>query len=322
VKIDHDITDLIFKEIQYQIRVEQKRLEDELLVKLATVNRIWSDDLTRSLYMPRQVNVIAEGNDLVIFSPYDAGFVAEIKTNIPVGDRIFDRDKVAWVIGGKHSTAVKDLIFKYYQQVVTMPDVKVQDSPIIKWFEVRYIGQSLSRDNGEKYAFGKVNDSWVIVFPESVLREYFHSSGEKPTEQDSLYSMLGLSLMSNTNDIKSAYWRMAKQWHPDVCKEKDAQAVFMRINHAYEILNNPAKRVRYDAGLALQNTLDKKYNKEGVEYNGYRAPLRCGNIQCEGQEAASRFTVSKILQWQDIKNDKGLTLTVSWVNDKAVETWI
>jgi len=60
------------------------------------------------------------------------------------------------------------------------------------------------------------------------------------------YEVLGLSKSASDIDIKKAYRSLAKKYHPDVNKEKDAEAKFKEINEAYEVLSDPNKKATYD----------------------------------------------------------------------------
>jgi len=61
-----------------------------------------------------------------------------------------------------------------------------------------------------------------------------------------LYGMLGLSSRATQADIKSAYRRLARKFHPDVSASPDANARFAKINEAYQVLSDPARRAVYD----------------------------------------------------------------------------
>jgi molecular chaperone DnaJ len=60
------------------------------------------------------------------------------------------------------------------------------------------------------------------------------------------YEVLGLSRNASEEDIKRAFRRLARQYHPDVNKDKDAEARFKEVNEAYEVLSDPQKRQMYD----------------------------------------------------------------------------
>ncbi|RDU64821.1 DnaJ C-terminal domain-containing protein [Helicobacter sp. MIT 14-3879] len=64
--------------------------------------------------------------------------------------------------------------------------------------------------------------------------------------EKSLYSTLGVSQNASSEEIKKAYRKLARQYHPDVNKQKDAEEKFKEINAAYEILSDEKKRAQYD----------------------------------------------------------------------------
>ncbi|HXW66617.1 MAG TPA: J domain-containing protein [Thermoplasmata archaeon] len=63
------------------------------------------------------------------------------------------------------------------------------------------------------------------------------------------YEVLGLAKTASPEEIKQAYRRLARQYHPDVAKEnpKAAEEKFKELSEAYEVLADPEKRRRYDA---------------------------------------------------------------------------
>ena len=60
------------------------------------------------------------------------------------------------------------------------------------------------------------------------------------------YAILGLKRDATADDIKAAYRRLARKYHPDVSKEKDAEEKFKEMAEAYETLKDPEKRAAYD----------------------------------------------------------------------------
>lgn len=61
------------------------------------------------------------------------------------------------------------------------------------------------------------------------------------------YKTLGVARDATQDDIKGAYRKLARKFHPDVSKEKDAEARFKEIGEANEVLKDPEKRAAYDA---------------------------------------------------------------------------
>lgn len=61
------------------------------------------------------------------------------------------------------------------------------------------------------------------------------------------YQVLGVSRTASDEEIKKAFRKLARQYHPDVAKnKKEAEEKFKEINEAYEVLSDPAKRKKYD----------------------------------------------------------------------------
>lgn len=61
-----------------------------------------------------------------------------------------------------------------------------------------------------------------------------------------LYEVLEVSKSASTDEIKNAYRKLAKKYHPDLNKEPGAEEKFKEVQEAYEILSDENKRARYD----------------------------------------------------------------------------
>ncbi|MEL7433195.1 MAG: DnaJ domain-containing protein [Chloroflexota bacterium] len=60
------------------------------------------------------------------------------------------------------------------------------------------------------------------------------------------YDVLGVARNASKDDIKKAFRKLARQYHPDVSQEANAEDKFKEINEAYEVLSDDQKRQRYD----------------------------------------------------------------------------
>ena len=60
------------------------------------------------------------------------------------------------------------------------------------------------------------------------------------------YKILNVKKTAEKDEIKKSYRRLARKYHPDVSKEKDAETRFKEVNEAYEVLGDKKKRAQYD----------------------------------------------------------------------------
>ena len=60
------------------------------------------------------------------------------------------------------------------------------------------------------------------------------------------YEVLGVNKNSSADEIKRAYRKLAKKYHPDVNKEPDAEEKFKEVQEAYEVLSDANKKAAYD----------------------------------------------------------------------------
>lgn len=259
-----------------------------------------------------------------IVTPYMGSFVSELKASVPASNRSYDQTTRCWTVSAAYGQTVGALIAKCFGQWVDVPQIKTV--PLLGIIELLYLGQSKDRGNGVKTAMGwtqaqgQLVGGWNVIFPEKTLKAYFDpTTEEKPVDRPSkatYYETLGIKPYADTEQIKTGYRRMVKQWHPDVCKDPDAHEIFIGIQKAYEVLSNPKTKARYDVGLKMSAGLNMPKPKSVKEYLEeqipYRAPLKCGNLLCEYKALGIKKTVSKILQWEDIYNGQGQVLVSSW----------
>lgn len=67
------------------------------------------------------------------------------------------------------------------------------------------------------------------------------------------YEVMGVDKNATPEDIKRAHRKMARKYHPDVSKEKNAEAQFKAVAEAYDVLKDPEKRAAYDEAALNQH---------------------------------------------------------------------
>lgn len=68
----------------------------------------------------------------------------------------------------------------------------------------------------------------------------------RAVEYKDYYSIMGVARDASQDEIRRAYRKLARKYHPDVSKEPDAEDRFQEMQEAYEVLKDPEKRAAYD----------------------------------------------------------------------------
>src|SRR5579859_4885743 len=83
-----------------------------------------------------------------------------------------------------------------------------------------------------------------------------------------LYSLLGLAPGATPADIKRAYRRLARRYHPDINPgDRAAESLYKRISEAYETLVDPERRRTYDAGEAPRPPMASTFEFTGFDFS-------------------------------------------------------
>lgn len=281
---------------------------------------------------PPQISIGICGGDYSVKFPFDRAFLDRFKAAIPATQRGWNSDLKAWIVAPSAIEKTKALLEENWQTTVEIPVIEAQPAQIIeKTFTLEYLGACRDR-GGYSSAYGCVNGQWVTEFSETVLREFFDDQGEiqtSPNSSQTLYRVLLIEESATDHEIRSAYRRLARQWHPDVCKEDNAAEMFRKIKDAYETLMDPAQRKRYNAGLYFERQAAERDHTAKIHSRlryatGYRSPLRCGDVTAQGSVKLGRFVVSKILRWQDTVNDQNQVMVSTWPAgaDKFTVIWV
>lgn len=123
-------------------------------------------------------------------------------------------------------------------------------------------------------------------------------------EKRDYYEVLGLTKSASQDEIKKAYRALAKKYHPDVSKEKDAESKFKEVQEAYDVLNDPQKKANYDqfghAGANGGNPFEGFSGFGGSGFSDFSdifssffggSQRRRGNESTRGEDLEMRMTI-------------------------------
>jgi curved DNA-binding protein len=113
-------------------------------------------------------------------------------------------------------------------------------------------------------------------------------------EYQDYYQILGVDRDASQGDIQKAFRKLARKYHPDVSKERNASDKFKKINEAYEVLKDPEKRKRYDAlGRNWQQGQEFRpppgWEKQFFDFGGERAGGASFHFEGGGGDFSSFF---------------------------------
>ncbi len=156
------------------------------------------------------------------------------------------------------------------------------------------------------------------------------------------YNLLGVDRKASQKDIKQAYRKLARQYHPDVNPgDASAQEKFKEINEAYEVLSDPDKRKKYDMLGADWNRYQQRGGTGGFDWGQYTrggaggasgAPGNFGNGDFSdffeslfgglgGQRPRSGPTsTAQVGRGRDIESPVDVTLRESFTGSKRIVT--
>lgn len=86
-----------------------------------------------------------------------------------------------------------------------------------------------------------------------------------------MYAVLGVNRAATSNEIKSAYRRLARKYHPDVNSDPAAQSKFAQINEAYHTLIDPERRKTYDRTGSVSSSTYARQTNSGATRAARRA---------------------------------------------------
>lgn len=124
------------------------------------------------------------------------------------------------------------------------------------------------------------------------------------------YEVLGVNVDSTTSEIKSAYRKLARKYHPDINKDADAIEKFKDITQAYETLSNPQKREQYNTlkGFFKSEPQTTSSKKAEEEYRQNQNKTYNSDIKTKSKKADYKTCSQKNRKTNSISFLKGLKL--------------
>ena len=77
------------------------------------------------------------------------------------------------------------------------------------------------------------------------------------------YAILGIKIKADQKEIKEAFYKLSKEYHPDISNDETSLKKFREVAEAYEVLGNPVKRKEYDDKMGF-NTRYIKFPKKNI----------------------------------------------------------
>jgi hypothetical protein len=179
-------------------------------------------------------------------------------------------------------------------------------------YDVTYIGWPKARANGEFVSSGMLADgSWGLDLPMEVMRAYFEN--RDPAEQEAqvptgpigpgFYGVLMIPQAATADELKAAFRKLSKMYHPDLSDAPDAATLFINLKKAYDTLSDPALRAKHDAILRMTSTssdyapLTTNVVLGASTTSNWGPTYRCGKITIQGTTFGGNVRVQKITGW-------------------------
>jgi len=124
------------------------------------------------------------------------------------------------------------------------------------------------------------------------------------------YEILGVTPDASQTEIKEAYYKLSKIYHPDIAPDESSLKTFRELTEAYDVLNNIKSRKLYDKGAVVKPKVEGEYDaSKSAFYEGLFKQKIKPEVKKEGmpvqfsydQYCAERYTERRDEVWQ-IKN--------------------
>ena len=113
--------------------------------------------------------------------------------------------------------------------------------------------------------FSRLASAVPLTFCRGLSSNVRFNTGEK-----NYYTILKVTPNATQDEIKQAYYKLSKLYHPDTNQSEKAHDYFTAINEAYNVLGNLPDRRKYDQGLSITNKQTPKQSHRGEQTQNFQ----------------------------------------------------
>lgn len=253
----------------------------------------------------------------ILRMPFDPMVIGQFKVDVPSFEREYNPASKTWTFDGSRLQYIIKLLESagYELEGNAMRGVVGQRGVVCETIRVNYLGNARKRQGGEVTASAMdERGNWSFLFPFAVLAAWFDlpDIANSPLSASNLYEMFGVGQAATDSEIKSAYRRLMRTWHPDVNDDPLAAEVFCAVQDGYAVLTDAQRRGRYNVGLALAPQVKKQGGKQDEIVWVPPNHSRCGYLDVEMETGLRTSIIRAIYDWQDIINTQGRQLVSKW----------
>ncbi|XP_044474802.1 chaperone protein dnaJ 1, mitochondrial-like isoform X2 [Mangifera indica] len=137
-----------------------------------------------------------------------------------------------------------------------------------------------------------------------LAKRCIHATGSCYSSQRGYYEVLGVPGNASQDEIKKAFYALAKKYHPDANKNNpSAKRKFQEIRDAYEVLRDSTKRAQYDMGRS-RDSENVEYNTGGAEGFKYARSTSWKNVEYN-TGGADGFKYARSRSWENVEYNTG-----------------
>ena len=108
----------------------------------------------------------------------------------------------------------------------------------------------------------------VLIFTIPVSRRERHTSSHQHHHHKDYYKVLNIKRNSTRKEIKLAYYKLSKKYHPDVSQLENSEDTYKDIQEAYHVLGDDNRKADYDESIRNGHYSGPRPTDDGIRYGG------------------------------------------------------